>query len=248
MGNYADNWCRRSKERDEFLHNIRKIFCLCAICLCLTGLAEAAESYKQGDTSPKIAEMQLKMRELGYIVGAPDGFFSWKFAQAVKSYQRSQGLKSDGVVDSLTYWRLMGKSFPQPVTPPNVDKARVSVKRVEAIIATAKRYIGVPYRFGGTSPKGFDCSGYIQYVFDQHGKKLPRSADVQFTTGKSVVRSQLQVGDLVFFTTYEPGPSHDGIYLGNGQFIHASSSRGIMISKLDEPYWKPRYIGARRVL
>ena len=230
------------------MRNIRRIFFLCAICLSLTGLAEAAESYKQGDTSPEIAQVQLKMRELGYIVGSPDGFYSWKFSQAVKAYQRSQGLKPDGVVDSLTYWRLMGKSFPHPVAPLTVDKSIKSDKRVASIIATAKRYIGVPYRFGGTSPKGFDCSGYVQYVFEQHGKKLPRSADIQFSTGKPVLRSQLQAGDLVFFTTYEPGPSHNGIYIGNGQFIHASSSRGIMISKLDESYWKPRYLGARRVL
>jgi len=95
-----------------------------------------------------------------------------EIAQAVKTYQRSQGLKADGVLDSLTYYRIMGKSFPQPAvsSPAQEDKPG---RQAESIIATAKRYIGVPYRFGGVDPKGFDCSGYVQFrSFDQHERKL----------------------------------------------------------------------------
>lgn len=231
------------------MRSLRYSLCLLAALLFLTGRGQAAEPvFKQGDKSTEIAAVQMQMRELGYIAGAPDGFYSWRFSQAVKAYQRSQGLKADGIIDSLTYLRIMGKPFP---TPPKVTTRKVPEKaeaKVGAIIATAKKFIGVPYKFGGTTAKGFDCSGFLQYVFSQHGKKIPRSADVQYTIGKPIARNQLQPGDLVFFSTYEPGPSHDGIYLGNGQFIHASSSRGVMISKLDEVYWRTRYFGARRII
>lgn len=118
----------------------------------------------------------------------------------------------------------------------------------EMITVTAEKYKGVPYKFGGTSPKGFDCSGFVMYVFDQHGIKLPRTADKQFEKGKFVLHKDLKAGDLVFFSTYEKGASHCGIYMGKNNFIHASSSRGVMISALSEKYWQDRYLGARRVL
>ncbi len=120
--------------------------------------------------------------------------------------------------------------------------------RGEDVVATAKKHIGVPYKYGGTSPTGFDCSGFVQYVYGQHGKQLPRTADKQFETGTLVQARNLKHGDLVFFTTTEKGASHCGIFIGYGKFIHASSSRGVMISSLGDMYWKPRYLGARRIL
>ena len=111
----------------------------------------------------------------------------------------------------------------------------------------ALRFLGTPYVFGGTSTGGFDCSGYVQHVFAMIGIRLPRTADAQFYGG-SRIAGQMMPGDLVFFQTYEPGPSHVGIYLGNGQFAHASSSHGVMVSKLSDSYWAARYIGAKRVV
>ncbi len=117
------------------------------------------------------------------------------------------------------------------------------------IVRTAKNQLGVPYLFGGTTPRGFDCSGFIGYVFQQHGINLPRTANEQFQAGRAVRRSELVAGDLVFFETYKPGPSHSGIYIGNGQFISATSSRGIAIASVNDPfYWGPRFLGARRIL
>ncbi len=119
----------------------------------------------------------------------------------------------------------------------------------DAIINTANKYLGIPYQFGGNTPNGFDCSGFIWYVFRENGVELPRTADEQFRLGQAVQKSELSKGDLVFFETYKPGPSHSGMYLGNGQFISATSSRGIAIASVNDPsYWGPRYLGARRVL
>jgi cell wall-associated NlpC family hydrolase len=98
--------------------------------------------------------------------------------------------------------------------------------------------------FGGTSPSGFDCSGYTQHIFAMLGIHLPRTADAQYYSGNRI-RGQMSVGDLVFFQTYAPGPSHVGIYLGGGRFIH-SSSHGVMISRLADSYWSARYLGAKR--
>lgn len=119
---------------------------------------------------------------------------------------------------------------------------------LDNVVQTAEKYLKTPYRFGGESPKGFDCSGFVKFVYDKHGNKLPRTADSQYKTGKKVDRLSLKPGDLVFFNTYGAGVSHVGIYYGSGKFIHASSSRGVMISKLDELYWKPRYLGAKRII
>ena len=115
------------------------------------------------------------------------------------------------------------------------------------IAQSALRFIGVPYVFGGTSTGGFDCSGYTQHVFAMMGLRIPRTADAQYYAGSHVGRDQIVPGDLVFFQTYEPGPSHVGIYLGNGRFAHASSSHGVMVSNLSDSYWAARYLGAKRL-
>ncbi len=117
-----------------------------------------------------------------------------------------------------------------------------------AIIATAKKYIGVPYVWGGSTPSGFDCSGFVQYVFSAHGIQLPRVSKEQYKVGTKVSKANLKAGDLVFFDTEGNGVSHLGIYIGNDQFIHASSSKGVTITSLSNTYWSPRYYGAKRIL
>lgn len=117
------------------------------------------------------------------------------------------------------------------------------------IVATARACLGVPYVWGGESMSGFDCSGLVQYVYQQNGISIARTCIPQYKEGVYVDKSSLQPGDLVFFqNTYTTGISHVGIYIGNGQFIHASSSHGVMISKLSNSYWAAHYYGARRVL
>jgi peptidoglycan endopeptidase LytE len=117
--------------------------------------------------------------------------------------------------------------------------------RVSQLLADAVRLVGTPYQWGGTTPSGFDCSGFVDYVFAQEGLSLPRTAAEMYRLGTPV--GDPQPGDLVFFTTDRPGPSHVGIYLGNQRFISATTSRGVRISNVTDPYyWGPRYIGARR--
>lgn len=116
----------------------------------------------------------------------------------------------------------------------------------QQLTRSALRFLGVPYVFGGTSPTGFDCSGYVQHVFAMLGITVPRTADAQYDAGHKIVGA-MKPGDLVFFQTYEPGPSHVGIYLGNNRFVHASS-HGVMVSNLTDSYWRARYIGAKRLL
>jgi len=111
----------------------------------------------------------------------------------------------------------------------------------------AMRFLGVPYVFGGTSTSGFDCSGYVQHVFAMLGVHVPRTADAQYYAGRRIAGTMV-AGDLVFFQTYAPGPSHVGIYLGNDRFVHASSSHGVTVSSLHDSYWAARYLGAKRFI
>lgn len=130
----------------------------------------------------------------------------------------------------------------------NWNKTYTLTGKEQGIMNEAKKYIGIPYRFGGTDVNGFDCSGFIQYVFNRQGIKLPRSADEQYSKGKYVPINSLEPGDLVFFSTYTEGVSHSGIYVGNGDFISATTSKGIIVSDMKSGYWFERYIGAKRIL
>ncbi len=118
----------------------------------------------------------------------------------------------------------------------------------QELVSTAKQYIGVPYAWGGTTTSGFDCSGFTQKVFADLGYQLNRTSAGQFAQGTAVSKQHLQIGDLVFFNTSGQGVSHVGIYIGNNQFINASSSKGVSIASLDNSYWKNRYVGAKRVI
>lgn len=126
----------------------------------------------------------------------------------------------------------------------SISPAPVSISKVQAVISEAKKYIGTPYKWGGITPSGFDCSGYVNYVFKKVGVSLPRTTSAIWSSTKSV--GSPKPGDFVFFKTVSNSPSHIGIYLGGNQFIHASS-HGVMISNITLSYWKTRFIGARTI-
>lgn len=106
----------------------------------------------------------------------------------------------------------------------------------------------MPYKASGTSTRGFDCSGFTQYVFQKLGVDIPHSSAAQYNLGKSVAKNQLRPGDLVFFNTNGHSVSHVGIYIGNNTFVHSESGVGVVKTKLNEPfYWAKRYVGAKRI-
>lgn len=120
---------------------------------------------------------------------------------------------------------------------------------LSTIQTEATKLIGVPYRTAGTTTSGFDCSGFTQYAMKQAGVSIPRTTSTQYALGKSVSKSDLQVGDLVFFNTSGRGVSHVGISLGGTKFIHSASSKGVSIASINDPYyWGDKYIGAKRVV
>lgn len=117
------------------------------------------------------------------------------------------------------------------------------------IVAEAKKYLGVPYVWGGSNPSGFDCSGYVQYVLKQCGITVPRTTELQAQVGSYIKKSDLRPGDLVFLqNTYRTGISHVGIYIGNDQMIHASSSKGVTVSNLASSYYVEHYHSARTLI
>ena len=199
-----------------------------------------AEPLQVGDRGDEVLALQQKLSQMGYVVGSMDGVYGDVTAEAVKMLQRDKKLPVDGKVTPELYRLMLGRDLPVSRGAP--------VGTVRRLIQTSFQYIGVPYWFGGNTPRGFDCSGFTRYVFANIGVNLPRMADGQYAIGRPVSTERLQSGDLVFFETYEPGPSHVGIYIGNGQFISATSSRGVAVADMFGHYWGERYLGARRVL
>ena len=141
--------------------------------------------------------------------------------------------------------------FPRPhLAPPNTPVGRAGERPApDAVTATALEYLGVPYRWGGSTPRGFDCSGFTWYVFGRHGMELPRVAADQFRVGRRIDRNAVRPGDLLFFETISEGPSHVALALDADRFVHAPSRRGkVRVERLSSTYWAGRFLGARRVL
>lgn len=148
-----------------------------------------------------------------------------------------------------------GAALPPVSGPPDAPPAPVlgegpggATPLLIAVLATAMELRGTPYRNGGSDPSGFDCSGFVQWVFAQHGTRLPREVKDQFHAGELIDRDEVRPGDLVFFQTVSRGASHVGIAIGNDEFVHAPSSRGVVrVEKYTAGYWDQRWVGARRV-
>lgn len=144
-----------------------------------------------------------------------------------------------------------------PVEDGQVIEALNKIARgtADGIIALAKQFIGLPYYWGGTTPYGYDCSGFVQTIYKMNGIHLLRDAHQQFEQGEAVIsREDLVKGDMVFWSTYRAGASHVGIYLGNNEYIHAGSSRGVAINSFDPTQLNyseeldKKYLGARTIL
>ncbi len=219
---------------------------------------------RRGQVNNSVAALQIELKEQGHFSGSTGSTFGPRTERAVRSFQRSAGITVDGIAGPQTFAALGGSSSTSNNSSSNTSTANsssnstsssslssnqrvagVTVTNADSLINTAKSFEGVPYVWGGTSPSGFDCSGFLQYVHRQHGISLPRTVAQMWNATTRV--SNPQRGDLVFFETYKPGPSHAGIYLGNGKFIQAGSSTGVTVSDMNSSYWGPRYLGAGRV-
>ena len=148
------------------------------------------------------------------------------------------------------------RPFPGAALPP-IEAAPPAVQAPEApdapdapsAVQTALDFLGTPYRNGGTDPSGFDCSGFVQYVFARHGMAVPREVRAQYQAGREIDLKDAQPGDLIFFETVSRGASHVGMVVGDGRFVHAPSSRGVVrVEAYVANYWSIRIVGARRIV
>ena len=219
----------------------KKLLCVVlTMMFCFMNIATALASFERGDEGQEVIDIQKRLVELQYKVSNVDGKFGPETEAAVKQFQTDKSLEVDGIIGNDTYRALMQKDM-----PPNRSGRSAAVRNV---IRAAYSVLGTPYVFGGTSTYGFDCSGFTQYAFARAGISIPRMADSQLYYGRQISMSELRPGDLIFFSTYEPGASHCGIYLGDGKFIHAGTSTGEVVADAFTGYWGERYYGACRVL
>ena len=231
----------------------------------LSGTTLASPTLSKNSRGNDVLTLQKKLYLIGYNITEFDGVYGAETEKAVSAFQRDNKITVTGIVTNVT-WRALkkakekkGRVLPKIKTLPSVDTKIYSgsdshdfilTKAQGAqIVSTAKTFMGVSYVFGGTTPAGFDCSGLLQYVFKMNGLTIPRLADEQYDSlGRAANLNQLSAGDLVFFTTYTSGVSHCGIYVGDGKFLHASSSRGVTISNLGDEYWRTRFVGAKKIV
>jgi cell wall-associated NlpC family hydrolase len=186
----------------------------------------------QGMTSSSVSALQTNLKTLGYFTYPTiTGYFGTITAHAVKDYQKAYLLAPTGVVDAATQTSISH-----------------SIKK-RLLLDDAINFLHVPYLWGGATPQGFDCSGFIYYMFQKHGIPAVRTTSKElYATGVSVSQANLQPGDLMFFAIASPGViDHVGFYLGNGQFLSATRSAGIYPQNLTSSYWGPKYMGAKRV-
>lgn len=137
---------------------------------------------------------------------------------------------------------------PEMQLAPTYGSSQASPKQYsESVLVTASNMLGSPYRYGGSTPRGFDCSGLVYYSFGKAGIKVPRTTREQFRRSRAVALADMQAGDLVFFRLTSRKVSHVGIYAGYGRFIHApSKGKRVSYADLSDPYWKNVLVGVRR--
>ncbi|MDL4839728.1 NlpC/P60 family protein [Aquibacillus rhizosphaerae] len=234
----------------------------------LRPLKSIKSTFHPGDTGEEIKTIQKALHYFGYYKEEIDGIYGPMTDRALKAFQEDNGLEVEKEVNEKTIDAIYTaepqtenkqpkEELEQSQQTEKSQETKSDTKKVEKtetqqsfntsnLITNAKELVGTPYVWGGTSPSGFDCSGFIQYVFQSLGINVPRTVSDIWNMTKPV--ENLSIGDFVFYETYKAGPSHMGIYVGNGEFIHAGESRGVEVSSMDNSYWSEKYIGAKRVV
>ncbi|MFA8438384.1 peptidoglycan-binding protein [Pueribacillus sp. YX66] len=186
-----------------------------------------------------VTKLQNDLKRLGFFGANSTGYYGTITEQAVREFQRKYRLSVDGIAGPATLSKVS-----EVLSGKDQSSSNGSSFNVMNVVADASEFIGVPYVWGGNSPsQGFDCSGFVVYVYNKSNVQIPRTVAQMWNTFKSV--SKPEVGDLVFFDT-TGGPSHVGIYIGNNKMIQAGTSTGVTISDMSSSYWSSRYIGAKR--
>ena len=223
--------------------------------------ASAVYKVRKGDTLKRISKKtgvsvaELKrLNALGKGKLKPGKILALRETEAETDNRPRQAkklqLKYDDLFNEKDYEQsLADLTDPEPDRPVDLSKSlELKADNIKTLKTKAYGFLGIRYRFGGSSKRGIDCSSFVQQVFREMEVSLPRTAREQFEIGNEVPPSDLQKGDLIFFRTYAPFPSHVGIYLGNNRMIHASSrDRRVVISPLNTPYYRARFIGAKRI-
>ena len=161
--------------------------------------------------------------------------------------------KTVEILESLNGWYRIPEGYVSADYIRVMDESDLAASGVAAqVVETALSFLGYPYVYGGSSPKGFDCSGFTSYIYKQFGYSLNRTCSGQLDNGSPVAMSELQPGDLVIFKKYASSAgraSHVGIYIGGGEFVHASTAKvGVIISKLSDAYYTTGFVGGRRIV
>lgn len=198
------------------------------------GSSSSSDYYIYGDKGPGVRDVQSDLNRHGFST-AVDGIYGPGTRSTVNGFQRAKDLQVDGVAGKNTL-KALGKK-----TSGNNDNHHAS-----GVVSTANSLVGSPYVFGGSTPSGFDSSGFINYVMKKNGINVARTHAGMWASN-GVKTSSPKPGDVVFFkNTYKNGVSHSGIYLGNGKMVHAGTpSTGVEVTNMNYDYWQSRYIGAK---
>lgn len=214
---------------------------------------EYSRILKEGVSGDDVKALQKSLKFLGFLdIDEYTTYFGAETRQALMDFQKVHGIKVDGIAGAETIQTindaLAGNKRRNKTNSANRGSSS-NLSLGQEIVSTAKKHMGTAYSYGSSSSTVFDCSGFTYYVYKQHGISIPRSSAEQATVGQQVSKGDLQIGDLVIFSnTYKSGPSHAGIYIGNGKFIHASSAGGgVMISDLSSGYYNNHFSYGRRL-